>query len=102
MAGIRVFVHERMDETLAVSFVPLRGRSMPRTWGDLAVLGACEVPSDALSDWVRGSLNDEGYCAVAGRDAEVVRKAFAGIEDDDVVPVMPASVAPTTQPIWVG
>lgn len=102
MASIRVYVHKRMDDTLAVSFVPLRGRSMPGAWGDLAVLGACEVASDALSDWVRSSLNDEGYCAVAGRDAEVVRKAFAGMEDDDSVPVTPAPASSTTQRIWVG
>jgi len=77
MVDLRLHVHERMDETIAVSFVPLSGRSMPRAWGDFTTLGVCQMPSNALSHWVRQALDNEGYCAVAGQDAQAVLQAVA-------------------------
>lgn len=72
-----LYVHEREDETVVVARVSLEGRALPRSLGELTALGRCEVDEARLSRWVCARLEEEGYAAVVGRDACVVRTALA-------------------------
>lgn len=102
MPSIELYVHERTDETRVVSNVPLTGRTVPREWGALELVGVCTVEADVLSDWVRIRLRDEGFSAVIGRDARTIERALCEQREAQPQVIAPQPPIERVEPIWMG